>query len=311
MIKKDLYLTLFVLVYAVEELMRKWEFTKYLISAKKDVDSLLFIHNNLNYIPIALRMDYVDRIRDHFYINCCVVVDHFLDDHNIMNTKTESKRTEWKKERPLIESLFYERDKNSAHIDETYRSKHYESFLRLIKEMKMQIKAILQECSDCLPDNIVIDYFPHDKVLFRLINKISISDEDEINKSKYVDHKEGFAIGNLSKPRQVVYDIKELRGLTKEEKQNLAVTVDAGLNFYEAQQNLQDFYILVNDIHDFNLWTYNVADRCKVYEKLKSTGIIDQYDRPRKNMALSTEFVNNVYEMANYIWGYGFWTKVN
>lgn len=107
--------------------------------------------------------------------------------------------------------------------------------------------------------------------------------EKEINKSKYVDHKEEYAIGNLMKPRQVAYAIKELRGLTEDKKKELAVLVDAGLNFYEAQQNLKDFYILVNEIHHLYLWTFNVSNRVEVYKKLKATGIIDQFDRSKKS----------------------------
>lgn len=85
------------------------------------------------------------------------------------------------------------------------------------------------------------------------------------------------------KPRQVAYAIKELRGLTEDKKKELAVLVDVGLNFYEAQQNLKDFYILVNEIHHLYLWTFNVSNRVEVYKKLKATGIIDQFDRSKKS----------------------------
>lgn len=70
--------------------MTSWEVSKYLISAKKDIDSIMFIEENIKDIPLAIRRDYVERIKDHFYINCCVVVDAFLDAKNIINTKEKN-----------------------------------------------------------------------------------------------------------------------------------------------------------------------------------------------------------------------------
>ena len=289
--------------------MMKWEVAKYFIYAKKDIDSIMFINEILLRIPATLRKEYVDRIRDHFYINCCVVVDKFLDEKNIINTKEKKARADWKKERFNINQVYYERDKNSAHIDEDYRSSFYQSFSQLICEMKKQLKSVYEECKSILPSVLTINYFPHDKILFRLINKVDSIYENEINKSKFVNYREGYAKGNLMKPKQVVYDIKELRGLTDVEKKELAVLVEAGLNFYEAQQNLQDFYILVNAIHNLNLWTYNVENRLIMYKKLKSTGMIDQYDRPKKITIFTKTAVDHAYDMANFIWGYGIWNK--
>lgn len=285
--------------------MTSWEVSKYLISVKKDIDSMMFIEENIKDIPLAIRRDYVERIKDHFYINCCVVIDAFLDEKNIINTKEEKFRSNWKSEHSAIKQLYYERDKNSAHIDETYKMKNYESFSKLIIEMKSQIRSVVNACTEILPNKLTINYFPHDKVLFRLINKVNNDEEQKINKSKYVDHKEGYAVGNLLKPRKVVYDLKELRGLSEEGKQELAVLVEAGLNFYEVQQNLEDFYILINCIHNKNLWTFDVENRVQVYKELKHSGIIDQYDRTKYLKVFTKEAVDKAYSMANYIWGFG------
>lgn len=287
--------------------MTSWEVSKYLISAKKDIDSIMFIEENIKDIPLVIRRDYVERIKDHFYINCCVVVDEFLTQKNIIRDK--KLKTEWKEEHPIIKQIYYERDKNSAHIDETYKMKNYESFSKLIIEMKSQIRSIVNSCAEILPNKLTINYFAHDKVLFRLIYKVNNDEEQKINKSKYVDHKEGYASGNLLKPRRVVYDLKELRGLSEEEKQERAVLVDAGLNFYEAQQNLEDFYILINYIHNKNLWTFDVENRVQVYKEFKHSGIIDQYDRPKYIKVFTKEAVDKANNMANYIWGFGIWDK--
>lgn len=73
-----------------------------------------------------------------FYINCCVVVDDFLDKNKILNSKEQKARSEWKESRKDIKQIYYERDKNSAHSDENYRSTYYQSFKQLINEMKRQ-----------------------------------------------------------------------------------------------------------------------------------------------------------------------------
>ena len=40
--------------------MTSWEVSKYLISAKKDIDSMMFIEENIKDIPLAIRRDYVE-----------------------------------------------------------------------------------------------------------------------------------------------------------------------------------------------------------------------------------------------------------
>ena len=287
--------------------MNNWELAKYLLSAKKDIDSLLYIKENLDNISNTIKKDYIDRLRDHFYINCCVVVDEYLVKNNIKGKE----KTIWKESYPKIQQLYYERDKNSAHIDEDYKLKNYQSFSQLVNEMKNQLTQVFDICSSILPEIFEINYFPHDKILFRLINMIDKKKEEEINKSKYVDHKEGFATGTESRIIDVIYDIKELRGLSKERKKELGVIVEAGLNFFEAQQNLQDFYILVNSIHDLNYWTFDVNNRVNAYLELKKSGIIDNFDRPKKVKVLTTEFKDYAYNLANYIWGFNYWNRLN
>lgn len=89
-----------------------------------------------------------------FYINCCVVVDDFLDKNKILNSKEQKARSEWKESRKDIKQIYYERDKNSAHSDENYRSTYYQSFKQLINEMKRQLKTVFDECRKSLPDEI-------------------------------------------------------------------------------------------------------------------------------------------------------------
>ena len=85
--------------------MKKWELSRYLIDAKKCVDSIIFISDNIKAITNIDVRDKVNSKRNSFYINCCVVLDKSFP----------------KKKKALCDSdeiakeLYYERDKNSAH----------------------------------------------------------------------------------------------------------------------------------------------------------------------------------------------------
>jgi len=286
-----------------------WEVVNYLIEAKRDVESIMYIKDNLFKIPSAIRMDYINRLKDHFYIKCVVVIDEYLDQKGIKNRKEDKQRTYWKDARPIIKKIYDERDCNSAHIDDKFILTSYETFQDLINTMIRQLKYIKKEIEEILPIKFKLKFYPHDKILFRLLRGVDAEKEEEIYKSKYIDHKEGYALGDLSQTRYVAYDIKELRSLSKDKIRELAVVVEAGLNFYEAQQNLENFYVLVNYIHDENLWTFNIDNRLSDYEELKKLGLIDDYDRPQKLKIYTEQIKDTAYDLANNIWGGNLWIK--
>lgn len=96
---------------------------------KKDIDSMMYIEENLLKITISLRKEYVDRIRDHFYINCCVVVDDFLDKNKILNSKEQKTRSEWKENRKDIKQIYMREIK-----------------IRLIDNGRLRPSKSLQDC---------------------------------------------------------------------------------------------------------------------------------------------------------------------
>ena len=55
--------------------MNKWEITRYLIDAKKCIDSMLYISENGSKLPLELR-NKVESVRSRFYVSCCVVLDN-------------------------------------------------------------------------------------------------------------------------------------------------------------------------------------------------------------------------------------------
>lgn len=48
---------------------------KYLIDAKKNVDSILFIEENIDKVCNLNLRRKIEELRREFYINCCVVLD--------------------------------------------------------------------------------------------------------------------------------------------------------------------------------------------------------------------------------------------
>lgn len=102
--------------------MEKWKITRYLIDAKTNVDSILFISRHLpNIQGIDVRKKVKACLRD-FYINCRTVFD------NCFPIKTKRKeREEVRKTDGIIQDILYEADKTHAHKDENYKAKHYDS----------------------------------------------------------------------------------------------------------------------------------------------------------------------------------------
>ena len=104
--------------------MNKWELSRYLIDAKKSVDSILFINEHIKKIANLDIRGRVASLRRDFYINCCVVLD-----------KSFPKDKKKICEDEVISSIYYERDKNGAHKDENYNPKEYNSFLAMADDM--------------------------------------------------------------------------------------------------------------------------------------------------------------------------------
>lgn len=280
--------------------MKPWEVARYLIDAKKDIDSMMYIDINLKKIPMPVREEYFNRIRDHFYINCCVVVDAYLDTQNIKNTKNDNARSRWKEERSIIERIYHERDKNSAHIDDKYEDRNYNSAKELVLEMKQQLKSVKRECEAVIPSKITLDFVAHDRVLFRLLNKVDYNREEELKKMKHTNYQEGLILGTTTDNSiRVLTDIKQIRGLSEEEKKEFGVVVDAGINSLEGLQNRQDYAIKCNVLWNADMWVYfNEKDKDNYYE-LKRLGFFDNFDIPRIIKGFSNEFLNKLWILSH------------
>ena len=240
--------------------MKNWELARYLIEAKKNIDTLLYIKDNQKLLGnLDLRAKIANTCQQ-FYINCCIVLD-----------KSFPKAKKRLCENEIIASIYYERDKNSAHKDENYRSQKFKTPDELIAILKNQLETVRNTCAEYLPENITLDYVPHDKELFRLVYRVNAQMEVDVNTVKYplgvfhsyqlseegqhyfrefdtseedkrIAKEFGYDYDEVIK-RQVLQSVDDIPQMSDEEKQRQAIIVENGLNSYEGLQNRQDFCI--------------------------------------------------------------------
>ncbi len=275
--------------------MTKWELARYLIEAKKNIDTLLYIKDNQR---LLVNIDLRERIAatcQQFYINCCVVLDKSFpkDKKRICQNK-------------VIAAIYYERDKNSAHKDENYRKQKFKTPDELIAILKEQLQATREVCKEFLPDVITLDYVSHNKELFRFAYRVNPVIENDIYKLKYplsvfhsyqlseegqhyfrefdtseedrrIAKEFGYDYDEVIK-RQVLQSVDDIPEMSDAEKQRQAIIVENGLNSYEGLQNRQDFCIKLNLLFGYNAWTTPNWETFKMIQELKAIGFYDQFE---------------------------------
>ena len=259
--------------------MGKWSIVKDLIDAKKNIDSILFIDENRDKICNLNLRRKVEDLRREFYINCCVVLDK-------SHPKNKRKICEDK----LIESVYYERDKNGAHRDDDYKAPEFNQLSDMIETMKRQIQQVRVICKDSLPNNVTLDFVPHDKELFRLIYGITAEKEEKIKHTKYPQYGKASQLGDFI-PKKVFQEAEDIR--TIENKNESAVVFEDGINFYESLQNRQDACIKINVLYDLETWCSINQESFVVIQRLKKAGALNEFDIPvmPKDDAQLEEFV--------------------
>lgn len=275
--------------------MKNWELARYLIEAKKNIDTLLYIKDNQKLLGnLDLRAKIANTCQQ-FYINCCIVLD-----------KSFPKAKKRLCENEIIASIYYERDKNSAHKDENYRSQKFKTPDELIAILKNQLETVRNTCAEYLPENITLDYVPHDKELFRLVYRVNAQMEVDVNTVKYplgvfhsyqlseegqhcfrefdtseedkrIAKEFGYDYDEVIK-RQVLQSVDDIPQMSDEEKQRQAIIVENGLNSYEGLQNRQDFCIKFNILFGQNVWSIPNRQSFEMIEELKTIGFYDQFE---------------------------------
>ena len=257
-------------------MMNKWEVARYLIDAKKNIDSIMYINKNiyeLNNIDVSLK---IRDVMQSFYLNLSYVLDEKYD--------TRDKKQSICRNNKIIESIYYERDKDKAHKDSNYQRTKYDSIEEIIESMKKQIFEVRKKCEDIIAKEVTLDFVPHDKELFRIVNGINREKEDKICRKKY------FISDSLNEnniTRKIFYDTEELK--ENREKDKYAVIMKDGINIYEGIQERQDACIKVNVLNNTNIWVQFNSKSKKKIEKLIKTGLVNKYGIPLSFEEMSQE----------------------
>lgn len=256
--------------------MNKWEVARYLIDAKKNIDSIMYINKNiyeLNNIDVSLK---IRNVMQSFYLNLSYVLDEKYN--------TKDKKQSICRNNKIIESIYYERDKDKAHKDSNYKRTKYDSIEEIIESMKKQIFEVRKKCEDIIAKEVTLDFVPHDKELFRIVNGINREKEDKICRKKY------FISDSLNEnniTRKIFYDTEELK--ENREKDKYAVIMKDGINIYEGIQERQDACIKVNVLNNTNIWVQFNSKSKKKIEKLIKTGLVNKYGIPLSYEEMSQE----------------------
>lgn len=257
-------------------MMNKWEVARYLIDAKKNIDSIMYINKNiyeLNNIDVSLK---IRNVMQSFYLNLSYVLDEKYN--------TRDKKQSICRNNKIIESIYYERDKDKAHKDSNYHRTKYDSIEEIIESMKKQIFEVRKKCEDIIAKEVTLDFVPHDKELFRIVNGINRKKEDKICRKKY------FISDSLNEnniTRKIFYDTEELK--ENREKDKYAVIMKDGINIYEGIQERQDACIKINVLNNTNIWVQFNSKSKKKIEKLIKTGLVNKYGIPLSFEEMSQE----------------------
>lgn len=248
--------------------MNQWELAKYLIDAKKCIDSLLYISDHVSELRNTDLRKKADQIRGTFYINLCIVIDHVFP----------SKETRWniRKSDETINRIYYERNKNFAHKNSGYKPRKYDSWASEIQDKQKEIEEVLKLCKDALPAIITLDYVPHDRVLFRVVNALSAEKEEAIKKIKHPLYDQPIPAGVEGFTKKAIYDIDDIRDV--ENPNEYCTVCEVGINQNETMQNIQDFCIISNAFNNTDMWCSPNEPNFLKIQKLKDNGFMDEFE---------------------------------
>jgi len=249
--------------------MTEWELARYFIDAKKSIDSVLYISEHVEQISNVNLREKTNEIRRKFYINCCVVLDKCFP--------KEKKRI---CEDKVINSIYYERDKNGAHKDEDYHEKEYVSLIDMVDDMKKQIESVYKICAGFLPKQITLDYIAFDSELFRIANGITKSIEEQIMLDKHPGRGEKFPANVSTKTIPILNDTEDLRKIPENKRMGYGTIFEMGINMEESLQKLQDSCIRTNLLYRENMWVSISNESLEKQQHLRDVGLYDLFDRP-------------------------------
>lgn len=233
--------------------MNKWELAKILIDCKKNVDSILFIANNIqNLSNLNIRDIVQSKLRD-FFIGLRTIYE---------KTFTKKELSKLVKADEIIEQTKYHADKKYAHKDEEYKPLKFDNICELSEIMKKYIIHCRKVCNEKLPENLTLDFLSFDKVLFRTVYSITLDKEEQIKKLLHVNYGK-VPTDSSAKTYKAFHDIDDLNQI--EDKHEYAVLIEDGIIPSEGLQNRQDAVIRINVLFNENIWV-SVSDKTTISE---------------------------------------------
>ena len=247
--------------------MNKWELARYFIDAKKCVDTMLFLSENAEKVSMIDIRGKVSDTREKFYINCCVVLDKSFPKDKKRICKTD-----------IINSIYYERDKNFAHKDEGYQAKQYNSLLAIAKDMQKQLLAVKELCKNNLPEQLTVDFVPFDSDLFRLANGITKEKEEKIMALKYPLRDTLNIPEENALIKKIFSDTEDIKYIPEKQRKDYGTIFRMGICMEESLQHLQDDCIKTNVLFgDTNMW---ISIDFELWNELRKAGLVKEFDIP-------------------------------
>lgn len=239
--------------------MTKWELARYLIDAKKCVDNILFIAENIKELRNLSLRDIVEDRQRKFYINVKVVYDKSL---------TDSQKKSLKKSDEIYRKTCMERDKNYAHKDDSYIQPDYESLTEIADILKKRLIHCFNLCKKELPEVVTLDFIDYDRNLYRFLNKIDSKREEEILKAQHPTYGVKPSVEELKNgiSKKVFYDTEDIKKINSPD--DYAVIIKAGLTVREGIQEMQDGCIRINVLSGQNIWARPNMNAIKKMKKM-------------------------------------------
>ena len=201
------------------------------------------------------------------------------------------------KKDPIVDLLYLERDKNSAHKDDDYIPQSFDKIEAIAFQMKEQIIHIRDLCKDHLPKEITLDFVQHDKALFRAVHKLLADDEEKILNEKYPLRNTMAPQGENTQSFTILHDLLDLRTVPEEARKDYCVVFNNGINVYEGVQERQDSAIKVNLLYGENMWCSVSKESLEEYQELERFGAFDDYSIPQpppKDPILANIIMNKI-----------------
>ena len=250
--------------------MDKWELSRYVLDAKKSVDTMLYLSENVKKLSMIDIREEINEVKRKFYVNVCIVLDKCFP----------KQKKEICKE-SIIKAVYYERDKNYAHKDDNYNSKEYSSIYEIADEIKKQLQYVVHYCKNYLPKEITLDFVVFDSKLFRIVNGITKEIEEQILNFKHPGREKKMNISKEdTKTFKVFSDTEDIKKIPQNARNQYATIFSVGICMEETMQHLQDSAVKTNVLYGTNIWISINQKRLGKILKMRKLGLLDVYDIP-------------------------------